>query len=191
MLAVSNLISFLFYKIFKKPFQFAGKAFCFYSVSCSGYKTKNMQLNPALLFCLILILFFGCGKVEKKAKETLKVHEINIGILSGTVDAKSHKHNWQFYHYWHLDLLNDSFYVKLNPSMMGDSGGVTLAGGKLDFQNEPIINRFLEQEKNMEDGAKYFHNSDSGLYCFPTYLIQYKKNSATKFIFFNEHKYIF
>ncbi len=148
-------------------------------------------MKQVLFLLAIWIPYSGCKKPEQIVAEPEKIHEINIGILGGTVDANTHIHDWHFHHYWHLDLLTDTFLVKENPAMMGDTARSILIGGKMNFSTEPIVQKFLAQVNNMEDGAKYFQKSNGGLYCFPTHILQYRKDKSTKIIFFNVNKYVF
>src|SRR5688572_9777094 len=101
-----------------------------------------MKLKPAILFCLILLSFFGCRKPEKQVLESKKVHEINIGT-GFSWQVVNGKKIYGFKKFFKFDLLRDSFYIKRNSTFIDQSGHIEIRGGKFKFKTDTLTLEFI------------------------------------------------
>ena len=143
-------------------------------------------MKPAVLFLVILIPFFGCGKKEKKIPNPTQVHEINIGtgLSFRNIDGKS---EYGFNQFWKFDLLNDSFYIKRNQTFIDSPGYIQVWAGQYDYTKDSLAILLIQEALHTQNGKVFLSDTAlSGVVLDgpQRHFIQYRRDTLTKYFIY-------
>lgn len=149
----------------------------------------KLKMKTPLLFCLILIAFWGCGKVKKQYSEPKKVHEINVGILESIGPPDSV--NYKFYRFQTINLINDSIYHKQHNYSFLDSvfaDSIKTFAKKSSFQKDTIVQKFISEIQKIKNGDRFLcgPNHYHGIHSPLVHAFYYKKGSKVKYFFYQD-----
>jgi hypothetical protein len=142
-------------------------------------------MKTPLLFLVILIAFLGCRKAEKQNLEPTKVHEINVGkgLSWRTIEGKI---EYGFKEFWKFDLIHDSVYYKLNTTFIDEYGYTQIRGVKYNYRKDSLALRLIQEALQLQNGKAFLRDPkiDPPLDGPEVHVIQYKRDSLTKYFFY-------